>query len=194
MNTVESPPRYLFPKRYADRVQRLRVASGFILLFTFAWFPHPTLNSMAVGIPLSFFGLAIRAWAAGHLAKNEQLATSGPYAYMRNPLYAGTLLVAAGVVIACRSVTLGLIFAAVFLFVYLPVIELEEQHLRKLFPEFGAYASKVNRFLPFHKLEGREQDFSAAIYLRNQEYKAAAGFVIAVLWMAFKYWLAKRPH
>ena len=90
MNAVGSAPRNLFPKRYADVVQRFRVAAGFILLLTFAWFSNPTLKSMLFGIPLCLSGLGIRAWAAGHLIKNEQLATTGPFAYVRNPLYAGT--------------------------------------------------------------------------------------------------------
>lgn len=192
MKAVERPPRYLFPKRYADVVQRLRVASGFVLLIAFAWLSKPTLRSILVGLPSSLLGLGIRAWAAGHLVKNEQLATTGPYAYIRNPLYLGTLLVAAGIVIACRSFVLGIIFAAVFLLVYLPVIELEEQHLRTLFPSYGEYASIVNRFLPFRKWKGREAHFSAKIYYRNQEYKAASGFAVAVCWMLLKCWFSRR--
>lgn len=191
---VESPPRYLFPKSYADVVQRLRVASGFVLLSTFAWFSHPTLKSMSFGIPISLVGLGVRAWAAGHLAKDQQLATTGPYSYMRNPLYAGTLLVAAGIVLSCRSLILAVIFAAAFLLVYLPVIELEEQHLRKLFSSYEAYASNVNRFWPSRKWQGREGRFSIAVYFRNEEYKASLGFAAAVLWMAFKHWFATRSH
>jgi protein-S-isoprenylcysteine O-methyltransferase Ste14 len=80
---------------------------------------------MSIGIPIGVLGLLIRGWAAGHLAKNEQLAVSGPYAHIRNPLYAGTLVVAAGIVIACRDWPVAVMFAAVFLLVYLPVIELE---------------------------------------------------------------------
>ena len=145
---------------------------------------------MAVGLPISLLGLIIRAWAAGHLAKNEQLATTGPYAFMRNPLYTGTLLTALGIVIACRSLALAAIFLLVFVLVYLPVIELEEQHLRKLFPNYSAYATRVHRFLPLSRWKGREARFSTQLYLKNQEYKAALGFAVALLWMAFKYWLA----
>src|ERR1022692_3592176 len=126
-----------FPKPYADAVARLRVPRGFLIVAVFAWFSHPDALSLAIGIPISLLGLALRAWAAGSLAKNQRLATGGPYAYTRNPLYIGTLLVAAGLVIACRSLGLGALFAAVFLFVYLPVIQLEEQHLRRLFPEYA---------------------------------------------------------
>ena len=137
-----------FPKRYADFVARLRVPAGFVLVAAFAYFSNPSFASLEAGIPVSLAGLALRAWAAGHLAKNRQLATSGPYAYLRNPLYVGTLLVAAGLAAASRSPGLALLFAAVFFLVYLPVVELEEQHLRKLFPEYASYAGRVPAFWP----------------------------------------------
>src|SRR5216683_6813897 len=110
----------LFPKPYADFVARLRVPSGFLLAAAFVWFAQPSVQSLVYGLPISVAGLMLRAWAAGHLAKNQRLATSGPYAYTRNPLYLGTLLVAAGLVVASRSWTLGILFALVFILVYLP--------------------------------------------------------------------------
>jgi protein-S-isoprenylcysteine O-methyltransferase Ste14 len=134
-------PRYWFRKSYADFVARLRVPSGFLLVAAFAYFSAPDTRSLVIGIPVSILGLMLRTWAAGHLAKNERLATGGPYAYLRNPLYMGTLLVAAGLVIASRQPLLAIIFAAVFVLVYLPVIELEEQHLRELFPDYEEAAT-----------------------------------------------------
>src|ERR1051325_421336 len=115
-----------FPKPYADAVARLRVPAGFLLVVLFAWFSQPSFESLAYGVPLSLLGLGLRAWAAGCLYKDRDLATSGPYAHLRNPLYVGTLTVAAGLVIAARSIPLGILFAAVFAFVYLPAIQLEE--------------------------------------------------------------------
>ncbi|MBV8551801.1 MAG: isoprenylcysteine carboxylmethyltransferase family protein [Acidobacteriaceae bacterium] len=182
----ETAPRYWFPKPYADFVQRLRVASGFVLLVAFAWLSRPSPSSLAIGLPIAVIGLLLRGWAAGHLAKDRQLATSGPYAYIRNPLYAGTLTVAAGIVIAARSGWMALIFAAVFLLVYFPVIELEEQHLREIFGDYGAYAARVRRLLPVSRWKGGEARFSWPLYKRNQEYKALLGFLIAVLWLAWK--------
>jgi protein-S-isoprenylcysteine O-methyltransferase Ste14 len=182
-------PNYWFPKPYADFVQRLRVPCGFLLLIAFAWLSRPTMESIFIGIPVSIFGLLLRAWATGHLAKDQQLATAGPYAYMRNPLYAGTLLVALGIVIASRNAWLALIFALSFLLVYLPAIELEEQHLRDIFPEYIAYAARVHRFLPLAKWRGREVRFSFALYLRNQEYNALLGFLIAIGWLISKPWI-----
>ena len=138
----------MFPKKYADFAQRLRVPAGFVLLVTFAWLSRPSGFSMEVGVPVSLAGLLLRAWAAGHLAKNQELATSGPFAYVRNPLYLGTLITAAGLVVAAREIWLAILFAAVFALVYLPAIELEEQHLRAIFPGYAEYAARIQRFLP----------------------------------------------
>jgi protein-S-isoprenylcysteine O-methyltransferase Ste14 len=177
-----------FPKPYADTVARLRVPSGFLIVIVFGWFSRPTAESMAWGVPVSLAGLALRAWAAGCLAKNQQLATGGPYAYTRNPLYLGTLLVAAGLAIAARSPWLAALFAAVFLFVYLPVIQNEEQHLRKIFPDYAAYADRVPALWPRLTPASPENSnpFRAALYLRNQEYQAGLGFIAGMLFLLWR--------
>jgi protein-S-isoprenylcysteine O-methyltransferase Ste14 len=176
-----------FPKPYADAVARLRVPSGFLLVGVFAWFSQPTLRSLAIGLPISLAGLALRGWAAGCLAKNRELATGGPYAYTRNPLYQGTLLVAVGLVAAARSVWLGVLFAAVFFLVYLPVIQNEEQHLRRLFPEYAEYAERVPALWPrFTSVKRGRNPFQLALYLRNQEYQSGAGLAAGMLLLLWK--------
>lgn len=179
----------LFPKPYADFVARLRVPCGFVLVAAFAWFSHPGARSLGYGLPLSLAGLVVRAWAAGNLAKNQALATSGPYAHTRNPLYLGTLLVAAGLAIAARSAGLGALFAVVFLGIYLPVIELEQQHLHSIFPEYAAYAARVPMLVPRLTAAGERRAFEWALYIKNREYEAAAGFAAGALflfWKAFR--------
>jgi len=175
----------LFPKRYADAVARLRVPSGFLIVIVFGWLSHPTYESLLIGLPISLCGLALRAWAAGCLAKNRELATGGPYAYTRNPLYIGTLLVAAGLVVASRNVWLGILFAAVFVLIYLPVIQLEEQHLRSLFPDYQTYAERVPALFPrLTPASSRNpQPFRLSLYLKNQEYQAGAGFAAGMLYL-----------
>jgi protein-S-isoprenylcysteine O-methyltransferase Ste14 len=166
-------------------VARLRVPSGFLLVAAFGWFSDPSPCSLVGGFPIAAAGLFLRGWAAGHLAKNERLATSGPYAHLRNPLYLGTLLAAAGLAAASRSWALGALFAAVFGLVYLPVIELEEQHLRKLFPEYAAYASRVPLLWP--RLRGRgDRPFEWRLYRKNEEYQAALGFLAGAAWLIWK--------
>jgi protein-S-isoprenylcysteine O-methyltransferase Ste14 len=178
--------RYWFPKAYADRVAKLRVAAGFLLVIAFLFFADPTKRSLSFGVPIAISGLLLRAWASGHLEKNRQLAVSGPYGYLRNPLYLGTLIVAAGFVIAARRWELGLLFAIVFGCVYLPVIELEEQHLRKLFPSYDDYASRVPLLVPRWRRPGNPRRFAWRLYLVNQEYQAALGFVAGLAVLLWK--------
>jgi len=178
--------RYWFPKPYADRVAKLRVVGGFIMVAAFLWFSAPTMNSLGVGLPVAFAGLALRAWAAGHLEKNMTLAVSGPYTYVRNPLYVGTLTTAAGFAIASRRWELGVLFAVVFLAVYLPVIELEEQHLRTLFPSYADYASRVPMLFPRRRAGVGSRPFHWRVYLRNEEYQAGLGFVAGVAVLLWK--------
>ena len=174
-----------FPKPYADAVAKLRVPGGFLMVAAFLWLSAPSATSLALGIPISVLGLALRAWAAGHLEKNRTLARSGPYAHVRNPLYIGTLTVAAGFVIASRRWELAVLFAAVFLLIYLPVVELEEQHLRSLFPEYADYAKRVPRLWPRLSSNG-SKPFQWSVYKRNQEYQAFAGFLIGVAVLIWK--------
>jgi protein-S-isoprenylcysteine O-methyltransferase Ste14 len=174
-----------FPKPYADAVAKLRVIFGFLMVAAFLWLSEPTWSSLVAGLSLSLLGLALRAWAAGHLEKNRTLAVGGPYAYVRNPLYIGTLMVAAGFVVASRRWELGVLFAAVFLLIYLPVVELEEQHLRSLFPEYADYAKRVPRLWPRFGKAGVRR-FQWSVYRRNQEYQALAGFLAGAAVLIWK--------
>jgi protein-S-isoprenylcysteine O-methyltransferase Ste14 len=180
-----------FPKPYADRVAKLRVPFGFLLAIAFVWFAHPTPHSLLAGLPVSLAGLALRAWAAGHLEKDRDLAQTGPYAYVRNPLYIGTLLVAAGLVLAARQWGLALLFAAVFALIYLPVIQLEEQHLRDLFPNFADYQKRVPALWPTPHPVASRQRFRASLYLYNREYQALLGFAAGALLLCFKAFSAR---
>lgn len=178
--------RHWFPKPYADVVARLRVFAGFVLVAAFAWFARPTAKSLAVGLPVSFCGLALRAWAAGHLSKNERLATSGPYSFTRNPLYLGTLITGIGFAIAARSPGLVLLFAGVFVLIYFPAIELEEQHLATILPGYNEYAAQAPLLIPrWPRNFGRDR-FSAALWRRNREYEALLGWLLGTAWLAVR--------
>ena len=182
-----------FPKPYADLVARLRVTCGFALVAAFAWFSQPDVKSLALGLPVSVLGLLLRAWATGHVEKNIRLAESGPYAYVRNPLYLGTLLVAAGFVVASRRWWLAALFGAVFLLIYLPAIELEEQHLRKLFPSFAAYAERVPALWPTLARARHKERFRWGLYVRNREYQALIGFALGAALLVTKVLVPKFP-
>lgn len=182
-----------FPKGYADRVARARVPGGFAMVLLFGWLAHPSARSLEVGLPLSLLGLALRGWAAGCLYKDRKLATGGPYAHTRNPLYLGTLVVAAGLVAAARNPWLAAVFALVFALVYLPAIQLEQQHLRRLFPEYAEYALEVPALAPrLSRAQGREDGpaFRWSQYVRNREYQAGLGWMAGAAFLAWK-WAAR---
>ena len=175
--------RHWFPKPYADAVARLRVPAGFVMVAAFAWFSHPDALSLAFGLPLSACGLALRAWAAGHLAKDQRLATSGPYAFTRNPLYLGTLITALGLAAAGRSIGLALLFTTLFALVYLPAIELEEQHLSAILPGYAEFAKRVPLLIPRWPADFGPDRFSAALYRKNREYQALLGWSVGAAWL-----------
>jgi protein-S-isoprenylcysteine O-methyltransferase Ste14 len=153
------------------------------MVAAFAWFSYPDRRSLAVGLPLSACGLALRAWAAGHLAKDQRLATSGPYSFTRNPLYLGTLVTALGLAAAARSVGLALLFSALFTLVYLPAIELEEQHLTEILPGYTQFAARVPLLIPRWPANFGPDRFSAALYRKNREYQALLGWSIGAAWL-----------
>jgi Putative protein-S-isoprenylcysteine methyltransferase len=116
--------------------------------------------------------------------KNAELAITGPYAYTRNPLYLGSIIIAIGFIIAARNLWIGIGALAMFAFIYLPVITAEEKYLRSAFPGYDLYAREVPRFLPRftpYRAEAAVVDgsahFSSALYLRHREYNAALGAV-----------------
>ena len=144
----------------------------------------PTRTALLVGAGVSLLGLAVRAWAAGHIRKNAELATSGPYAFTRNPLYFGSFLLGLGFTIASGQVVLGLLFVALFLGIYFPVMRVEASTLAELFgKEYEVYKESVPLFFPrltpFRHIESEPVKFDGSLYLRYREYRAALGLVIA---------------
>lgn len=180
-------PRQLFPKPYADFVQRLRVPSGILLAAAFFFLSSPSPAGLWAGLPLVAAGLAHRTWAAGHLRKNQALTASGPYAWHRNPLYAGTLLAASGCAVAGGGGWLLAFVAAVFLLVYLPVMQLEEQKLAELFPGFEAYARRVPQIVPKRPTARSPERFSWDVWAMNREWKGIAAFVLLYLFLFAKF-------
>jgi protein-S-isoprenylcysteine O-methyltransferase Ste14 len=167
----------LFPKPWADAVQKWRVPSGIALAAAFVLLADPVPPTLLLGLPFCLLGLGLRAWAAGHLRKDEALTTGGPYAFVRNPLYLGSLTAALGCVIAAARAEIALLAGAYFLLVYLPVVEQEEQHLRELFPEYEDYARRVRAFLPTLPERMPPEAFSFRQYAKNREQRALYGFV-----------------
>lgn len=163
---------------WSQIARRIRVPLGFAFAVFYLWIARPTWIFIAIGIVVAVPGILLRALASGHVKKNEELATSGPYAYTRNPLYLGSLIMAVGFSLAARSVWVLLLIFVMFVTIYLPVIRAEEAYLRKTFPVFDEYARNVPRMLPrFRSFDGAHSGFSGALYRQHREYNAILGTV-----------------
>ena len=168
--------------------QRLRVPLGFLFGIIFLVFAKPEPLSLAIGGIVAVAGILIRAWASGHIRKNRNLAVSGPYAFTRNPLYLGSFVLGLGFTVASGAWWLGIVFAVLFLAVYLPVMRAEAEELTALFgEEYLKYAGKVPLFFPritSYKSSGAK--FDVNLYLRYREYRAALGLIFALSVLALK--------
>jgi protein-S-isoprenylcysteine O-methyltransferase Ste14 len=161
--------------------QRVRLLLPAVVV-GFVYLAQPTPRAFEVGI-----GLLIRAAAAGHVAKSRILATSGPYAFARHPLYLGSTLIGAGFLVAARSGTAALLGAGYWAMFFPATMGREEQKLRQRFGSaFDEYVARVSRFWP-RRLPAWNQGsrFSWKLYLRNREFQAAIGVAagITVLWL-----------
>ncbi len=177
--------------RYAEWAVRWRVPLGFALGAAYLIFSRPSVRLMVVGGGVAVLGLLVRAWAAGFLDKDRSLATGGPYACTRNPLYLGSALIGLGFALAGGSWTLAMAFVGFFLLVYWPVMRREEQLLRQQFG--GAYEHYAGQTPSFFPVLGRSraggEEFRWERYRKNREYEAALGSAAGIAFLILKIWL-----
>jgi len=185
---------------YSKVARRIRVPLGFVFAAVYLWLARPTWALLAAGAAVAALGIAVRAAAAGHVRKNAELTTTGPYAYTRNPLYLGSILIAIGFAVAARNVVIAVMVLAMFAAIYVPVIRSEEEYLRAKFPEFDAYAARVPRLAPNplrrrSTAPGDERGFSRELYWKHREYNALIGALLMMAALAAKILLqAKALH
>ena len=178
-------------------MQRWRVPLGFVCAALFFLLSRPRPLTLAIGGAIALPGLALRAWGTGHLRKNDALAVGGPYAYTRNPLYLGSFLIGVGFTIASGRFVLGIVFAALFLGIYVPVMRVESATLGKLFGEsYQRYVAAVPLFLPrlfpYRETTTDTARFDGGLYKRYREYQAAMGLVIAWGLLALKAYISSK--
>jgi protein-S-isoprenylcysteine O-methyltransferase Ste14 len=171
--------------------RRIRVPAGFLFGAFYLWRARPSAASLAWSLLLVIPGLLLRAYASGYVKKNAELTVTGPYAYTRNPLYLGSMLIAFGFAAASRSLWIPLLLAVLFALIYVPTIYGEEQFLRSTFPAFESYAQRVPRLLPRltpAKIPG-DGSFSSTLYRQHREYNSLLGacavyvVLVATLWL-----------
>jgi len=179
-------PAKAVPSGWSRIARRIRVPLGFVFAVIYLWLAQPTPMLIVVSSLIVATGLAIRAIASGQLRKNEDLATTGPYSYTRNPLYLGSMLIGIGFALAARSLWIWILLAMMFTAIYVPVIRSEEAFLRSKFPAFELYAQRVPRLLPQWSSESLTANFSSALYLKHREYNALIGAVLMMLAITVK--------
>jgi protein-S-isoprenylcysteine O-methyltransferase Ste14 len=174
----------------SETAKRLRIPLGFVLGIAYIIFARPTAGSLALGGAIALLGVLTRAWASGHIDKNERLATSGPYAHTRNPLYFGSFLIAAGFAVAAHW-SLLVAVVAFFLLIYHPTMKREIANIAERFPEaYSRYATNVPLFFPrpapWRGDSASTNRFEPALYMKHGEWKAGLTYVLAMIWLAFR--------
>jgi protein-S-isoprenylcysteine O-methyltransferase Ste14 len=206
-------PRQDWITRWQKIARRIRVPLGFVsaALYLFElWRRAPRPAAVAWSLALVLPGLWMRGYASGYVKKNRELTQTGPYAHTRNPLYLGSMLMAAGFAAALESWVLAVVLAVGFALIYIPVIASEERFLRTAFPEFNAYCRIVPRLIPAllprrlprsrvsdpaaaeaaradsgQGIGAASQGFSLALYRKHREYNAAIGAALLYLSLLF---------
>jgi protein-S-isoprenylcysteine O-methyltransferase Ste14 len=180
--------------RWQRVARRIRVPLGFLAaaLYLFElWRRAPQPAAVAWSLALVLPGLWLRAYAAGYVKKNRELTQTGPYAFTRNPLYLGSMLMAGGFAVALLSWPVAVVLAVGFTAIYVPVIASEERFLRATFPEFDAYCRRVPRLIPRltrapgPTANGAQGAFSLSLYLRHREYNASIGAALLYFSLLF---------
>jgi protein-S-isoprenylcysteine O-methyltransferase Ste14 len=147
---------------------RKRVSLGFATAVIAVLLADPSWASWRFGLLVAAVGEAIRVWAAGHLEKSREVTQSGPYRWTRHPLYVGSSVIAAGIVLASRSLVLAIVAGVYMVATIAAAIRTEEAFLRRTFGDtYDRYSRSEAAPMP--------RRFSAARVLRNREYRAVLG-------------------
>jgi protein-S-isoprenylcysteine O-methyltransferase Ste14 len=147
--------------------------------------PHELFNFRdpvsVLGGTLVLVGLALRSWAAGVLHKNAELATTGPYALIRNPLYAGSFLMMFGFcTLIANPLSLAIILGPVLL-IYIVKVRQEERLLATRFSrQWPEYARRTPRFLPRPRRVDLKARWHFSQWLRHREYQALVASLLAL--------------
>lgn len=119
----------------------------FVLLVS--WLGDTNLTLFYAGAAVAAVGELIRMWASGHVKKNKELATDGPYAYARHPLYVGNILILAGYSVASNMWWSFVLMAFVLWFYYPPAISYEDNKLNNIFGEqWIEWSQNIHALIP----------------------------------------------
>lgn len=162
---------------------RYRVPAGWLAGVVVFALARPTLRSLLLGLPLALVGETLRIWASGHIEKTRSLATGGPYAHTRNPLYVGSVVMALGAAVASASPWVALAVCGYLAAFYPSVVRSEAAFLRGRFPaEYEEWSRAVPLFLPRVTPGGpRATVFDRRRVALNHEWRTAAALPAVAL-------------
>jgi protein-S-isoprenylcysteine O-methyltransferase Ste14 len=156
---------------------RFRVTLGFIVGALCFWFAEPSWRTILIGGLIAIPGESLRLWAAGHIEKGREITRSGPYRFIRHPLYLGSSIMAIGFAVAAGSGLVVLLVALYMGLTLLAAMRTEEVALDEKFNgEYSAY--REGRAQPV------ERPFSWQRVIANREYRAAAGVALGLALLA----------
>lgn len=128
-----------------------------------------------------------RGWSSGYINKDQELATEGPYAMTRNPLYFGNLVLGSGIAVSGNNLCSYLIFFVYYLFFFSFLIFLERKRLKKRFGrQYEEWAKRANLFFPKIKKVNRV-GFNISYYMKNKEYRVLFFSLLIVVFLIVKY-------
>ena len=173
------------------RRSRWRVPLGYLAALGAFALATPTPTTLAIGGLVALLGEAVRVWASGHIEKTVVLATGGPYAYTRNPLYVGSLLMAIGFAVAAASPWVALAMALYFAVFYPHVMREEADFLRDKFPEaYREWERSVPAFVPRLSPGGpATSQFAWQRVTMNREWRTLAAIPGALALLAGRMWI-----
>jgi len=127
----------------------LRQAVGLLLVAVCAYFAKPDIGTVAIGLAMALVGQVFRIYAAGFIFKNKQLASSGPYALVRHPLYLGNFLILIGFTLAAANLYVAIGVVVFFLVWYPAAIAYEDSKLENIFEEeWREWSKNIRAIIP----------------------------------------------
>ncbi len=171
----------------------LRQGIGLLLVAVCAYFAKPDAGTVIAGLAMAFVGQVFRIYAAGFIHKNKQLASTGPYALVRHPLYLGNFLILIGFTIACANLYVVAVVALFFLIWYPAAIAYEDSKLERIFEdEWRAWSKNIRAIIPgkfrFADLKAEGWDTYQSL-IRNGELPISLYLVSCGIWL----WVVSHP-
>jgi protein-S-isoprenylcysteine O-methyltransferase Ste14 len=190
---------------WGKRAQKIRVPASMLLGIVFLALMHPSVHSLWIGGAVALAGAGLRLWAAGHIEKGKSLAQGGPYAFTRNPLYLGSLLMATGVLVAGQGYWLLLPFGVFYAALYYPVMKTEQEEMQEKYGDkYREYVRRVPVFIPGlgHRsgigsegTAGNSSTFLWSRVIRNGEHRTVGGLLLIGAFLFVRaMWPVGWPH